>query len=361
MRRARRGTAAGPRGRFARGALALLGLVAADAPRAGEFAVLGVPGAQIAALSADGCIAAGGVSGSGGGFRWTVGAGVQRLEAAISVRALSASGRYAAGSSLDADLREIASYWDADGRLHRLGGVPGIDAISVISQAFGVTDAPVVVGSVGRSAAAFVWSAGAGMRLLALPDGDAAARAQGVSDDGRLVFGWSEARDGRRRGVLWADGAVRRPADPAGRPAGELLAANRSGSVLLGLLDGRAAYRWSIAGGAQPLAARAGAQPLQLLAGSDDGRLLVGSEGEGAARRAVAWSADGGLQPLDAWLAARGVVVPPGWRLYAATAIAGHGARIAGWGVHEGRFDAFVADLAAGRDAASRACLVQRD
>lgn len=348
--------------RFACGGLALLGFAAANPAGAGEFIALGLPGSQIVALSADGCVAAGSISG-GGGFRWAVGAQTQRLDAAISVRALSASGRYAAGSSLDDDLREVASYWDADGCLHRLGGAPGVDAISVVSQAFGVTDRPQVVGSVGRSASAFLWSADAGMRLLAMPDADVAARAQGISDDGRFVFGWSEAEDGHRRGAIWADGAARRPVDPQGAHVREIIAANRSASVLIGLLDdagGRTAYRWSEDSGALSLSARGDARPLHLFAGSADGRLLVGSAGQGATRRAMAWSAEAGLQPLERWLAARNVAVPHGWRLSAATAVDGGGERIAGWGVREGRFDSFVIDL--GKDgAAPRACVAQRD
>lgn len=326
-----------------------------------EFIALGLPGSQLAALSADGCTAVGNVSGDdASGFRWSVSAAeVKRLEAAISVRAISASGRYAAGSSLDAERREVASYWDADGRLHRLGGAPGVDAISVVSQAFGITDQPRVVGSVGSAASAFVWSPEAGLRVLAAPNADAAARAQGVSDDGATIYGWSEAKNGQRRGAIWSQGTPRLLLDRFGASVREIVGANRSADVLIGVLDDHhdhAAYRWSAKAGVQPLLPTQGdMQSLHLFASSADGRVLVGSAGEGNARRAMVWTADAGLQLLDHWLSDRGVTVPHDWDLSAVTAITGDGRRMAGWGMHEGRFDSFVLD-ASTQKTFSRAC-----
>jgi hypothetical protein len=329
-------------------AIGLLGIAAAVPGRAAEFVALGLPGSQLAALSADGCIAAGSISDGEAGFRWNVGDRVQRLEAAISVRALSASGRYAAGSSLDAERREVASYWDADGRLHRLGGAPGVDAISVVSQAFGVTDARQVVGSVGNAAAAFAWTPAGGLRLLGA-DGAAAARAEGVSDDGALVYGWSEGADGRRRGVLWSSGAARALPDGDAGDIREIAAASRSARVLLGLAGdppaGTTAYRWSADRGFVAPPPLEPARFVRLLASSEDGRRIVGSAGQGDERRAIVWSDADGTQFLDRWLAARGVAGPPGWRLGAAAAIAADGRRIGGWGLRDGRFDSFVLEL----------------
>ncbi|MBO9661362.1 hypothetical protein [Dokdonella sp.] len=342
-------------------ALALLGIAVAMPSRAAEFTALGLPGSQLAALSADGCVAAGSISGGEAGFRWNVGAGVQKLDAAISVRALSASGRYVAGSSLDAERREVASYWDADGRLHRLGGAPGVDALSVVSQAFGVTDAAQVVGSLGDAAAAFVWTPADGLRLL---PGDGAARAEGVSEDGAVIYGWNEGEDGRRRGALWSAGTRRSLLDREHRAVREIAAASHSARVLLGTLDdargATAAYRWRADDGVVALPSRSSLQPLHLLSSSEDGRLVVGSAGQGNERRAVIWSADGGLQPLERWLAGRGIALPAGWQFGAATAISADGRRLGGWGLREGRFDSFVLDLGDGRALPKNACAARR-
>ncbi|MDC8014856.1 hypothetical protein [Tahibacter soli] len=312
------------------------------ATHAAAFTPLGLPGSRLAALSADGCVAAGNVA-DGGGFRWSVGGAVVRLDAAISVRALSASGRYAAGSSLDAERREVASWWDADGRVHRLGGAAGVDAISVVSQAFGVTDEPRVVGGVGDAASAFVWTPRTGLAVLPAPQAGA-ARAHGVSDDGAIVYGWSETPTGERRGTVWSRGVPRALADGGGREVREVIAANRTGSVLVGVLGADAAYRWSEATGIVPLPA---ADAPQWFGASDDGRVLVGSAGRGDARRATVWTQESGAQPLAAWLAARGAALPRDWRAHAVTAVSGDGTRVGGWGTHEGRFDSFVLDTAA--------------
>lgn len=336
------------RARRCAAALALLGIAATVPGRAAGFVALGLPGSRLAALSADGCVAAGDISGGEAGFRWSIGGGMQRLEAAISVRALSASGRYAAGSSLDAERREVASYWDAEGRLHRIGGAPGVDAISVVSQAFGVTDAERVVGSVGNAAAAFAWTPADGLRLLDA-GGAAAARAEGISDDGALVYGWSETADGRRRAMLWSADAARALRGNDARDVREIAAASRSARVLLGLADdsrgGVTAVRWSADRG---LVAPAPSEPgrfVRLLASSEDGRLVVGSAGQGDERHAIVWNGSDAPQILERWLAARGITVPPGWRLAAATAIAADGRRVGGWGLRDGRFDSFVLDL----------------
>jgi uncharacterized membrane protein len=337
-------------------AVALLGIAAAMPGGAAEFVALGLPGAQLAALSADGCIAAGGISDGEHGFRWTVGGDVQRLASAISVRALSASGRYAAGSSLDAERREVATYWDAAGQVHRLGGAPGVDAISVVSQAFGVTDAGQVVGSVGNAAAAFAWTAAGGLRLLDA-GGATAARAEGVGDDGAVIYGWSEGVDGRRRGLLWSAGTMRVLPGEDAREVREIAAASRSARVLLGMAaDGRgglSAYRWSAPHGFVVPPPPAPARSVRLLASSEDGRIVVGSAGQGDERRAIVWSEGDGVRFLDLWLAARGVAVPPGWRLGAATAVAADGRRIGGWGLRDGRFDSFVLDLRDGGPASA--------
>jgi len=102
----------------------LLCLLATSLAAAGEFRALSLPGSQLGALSADGRAAAGGVIGAAsGGFRWQEGEAPRLLERAVSVRAMSASGRHVAGSSLDAQLREVATWWDVDGTVHPLGGL----------------------------------------------------------------------------------------------------------------------------------------------------------------------------------------------------------------------------------------------
>jgi len=325
---------------------------------AAGFTALGMPGSQLLALSRDGRVGAGGLVGANtGGFRWSQSRGVQPLPGAMSVRAVSASGRYVAGSSIDAGQREVASYWNADGQLVRIGGLPGTAwQGGLVSIAFGISDEPRVVGvanSAEQRSTAFEWTSTHGMHALPFPAEAKSARAGGVSDDGRHVYGWVESSAGARRGVIWDDGAPKLLADAGSVAAGEILGGNRDLSVLLGV-DAQhgggadSAYRWRADDGVRTFeSAAALPSPPLLFVSSDDGRLLAGSAGTGAGRVAVVWTQEAGLQSLDALLAARGVAVPPGWTLAAATGVSGDGRRIGGWGQHDGHFDSFVVDLPA--------------
>lgn len=328
------------------------------------FTALGMPGSQLLALSRDGRAGAGSLVGaSSGGFRWSEAHGIQSLPGAMSVRGMSASGRYVAGSSIDAEQREVASYWNADGQLVRIGGLPDTTwQGGLVSVAFGISDEPRVVGFANdpeQHSMAFEWTADRGMHALPLPADAKAAHAGGLSDDGRHVYGWVESASGSRRGVVWHDGAPTVLASGSAA-AGEVLGGNRDLTVLLGIdvppgaVD--LAYRWRADAGVQPLKpAAALPSPPRLFVSSDDGHVLAGSAGSGANRVALVWTQSTGLRPLRRWLAERGVAVPDGWTLAAATGISGDGRRIGGWGQHDGHFDSFVVDLPDAPPAASAA------
>lgn len=316
------------------------------------FHPLSLPGSQLGALSADGLSAAGGVvDGASGGFHWHAGTPPQLLAGAVSARAISASGRYVAGSSLDAEQREVATWWDADGIAHPLGGLPGADALAgVLSVGYGVTDQPRVVGTAtiaGRNSSAFAWTASDGMR--ALTTAATASGAVGVSSDGRRVFGWSAQADATRHAALWHGVRFHGAADISAA-TDELIGANRAATILLGIASDDAGvetpYRWTPdTRTAQISATPIPAQRTRFGASSDDGRVLAGATGSGGQRIAVIWTQGGGSVRLDAFLAAHGVAVPSGWTLTAATAVSADGRHVGGFGLKDGRFDSFVIDL----------------
>lgn len=332
--------------------VALLALAVRPLTVAGaEFNAIDLPGSQLLALSEDGQIAAGSLVGAtSGGFRWSAQRGVELLQGAVSVQALSASGHYVAGSALDSDQGEIATYWDAAGGAHMIGGPPGAAVRGgVVSVAFGITDEPRAVGmaSIGRErSAAFEWTAGEGLHLLPLPETATSARVAGLSRDGHRLYGWLQ-HDGLREGVLWEDRVPRLLRDGDGDITGEVLGANRNASILLGIGSGKdnaSAYRWDTVHGAQPLKSAQSAA-LNLFAGSDDGSVLVGSRGAGADREAIVWTPRTSVQTLRSLLVAHGVAIPRNWTLLAATAVSSDGHRIGGWGQCDGHMESFVADV----------------
>jgi uncharacterized membrane protein len=325
---------------------------------AGGFEALSLPGSQLAALSADGRSAVGGLIGSvSGGFRWHEGKPIEFLAAAVSVRAISASGRHATGSSLDEQQREVATWWDAAGVAHALGGLTGADASAgVLSVGYGITDEPQVVGTSasGADSVAFRWSAAQGMRRLAA-DG-AGSAAIGISDDGHRIYGWSTHEDGPRRGTVWIDGHACCMAGIE-RGGDELVGANREATILLGIAGDDAhaqtPYRRDSDTRRMPIETTLAA-PLKFGASSDDGNLLVGTAGNGGQRVAVVWTQAGGVERLQDFLAAHAIDVPSGWTsLLAATAVSADGRRIGGFGLRDGRFDSFIADVSS-TDLASR-------
>lgn len=317
------------------------------------FHALSVPGSQLVALSDDGHTGAGGlIGGTSGGFRWREGEPVQVLPGAMSVRAISASGRYVAGSSLDGALREVATWWDADGVAHPVGGLAAADARGgVLSVAYGVTDQPRMAGTAvdtSRDSTAFLWTRDEGLR--ALGSGGTSSGASGISSDGRRVFGWSE-RDSTRQGVLWQQGRMCCAVDAA---PSEITGANRAASLLLGMTGEGQPFRWMPDADAshESIAADDAAR---FVAASDDSRVLAGASGSGAQRVAVVATDARGVERLDAYLAAERIAVPQGWTLMAATAVSADGHRLGGFGLKDGRFDSFVIDLPSSKgDAAAR-------
>jgi len=336
----------------------LLAVVWPAAAQAG-FTALDLPGSQLIALSHDGCIAAGSLVGrEAGGFRWTAGGRVELLREAVTVRGLSASGRYVSGSLLDAQARQVAAYWDATGRPHALGHLSGSAALGQVSEAFGISDEPRAVGSTrraSRGSAAFVWTPDEGMRELPAPP-QTSARALGLGD-GRRIYGWLQT-GGSLNGVVWESGRARALSGAGGEPIGELLGADHRGEILLGVSarndGGRVAYRWTDAAGVETLAPVTDVAQRYLFASSDDGRVMVGGSGTGERSQALVWLQGRAFLSLERLLSERGIALPADWHPAVLTAISGDGERLAGWGRVGERLDSFVVDLGS-RDAA-RVC-----
>lgn len=323
---------------------------------AAGFRALGLPGSQLAALSDDGRSAAGSLIGSAsGGFRWRAGEAPRLLPGAVSARAISPSGRYVVGSSLDGDQREVAAYWDASNTRRLLGGLPGVTFGPVLSVGYGITDTEEVVGTAfaaSRHAVAFHWSRAGGMRLL--DRREHAGGALGISGDGRRAYGWTQSPGALRQGAVWRlDRAIEPETGDVGAGASELTGANRALTILLGQVGARHerphSYRWQPdrhvvspgpACGLVPC-------PVKLLGSSEDGQVAVGTAGSGSESMAIVWTTAGGLQPLRSFLSDRSIDVPVGWTLNAATAVSSDGRHLGGYGLRDGRFDSFVAELPA--------------
>lgn len=346
----------------------------------------------VAALSHNGRIATGvlatGFSGAPA-WRWTPESGIEMINGFADAMGMSAWAQPIAGATLDANELIVAAVAYSNAPVVGpvvIGAYPGGSQLDgFLSSAYGVSDDGIAVGLAyddGSNAIAFRWSATDGMSRLPVNRPDTFSRANGISHDGSVAFGWNDQQDGYRTGVIWRDGKVTDLVDAEGNPVGEAYAASADGSVVVGggyyTGNGSEAWRWTAAGGVQPIGilpaspapgtraapsreparldrrqpatgpAPAGFLPAEsfAFAVSDDGNVAVGASGSWPVRTASIWTPAGGLVPLADYVAGAGVAIPEGWFLAAGTALSADGLAIGGWGLNpDGIMQAFIIDL----------------
>lgn len=339
----------------------------------------------LAALSHDGRIASGAYVSGGvyaGSWAWRSGSAGYGLPLNVA-GGMNAWGQPIVGSADDGSGNQVAAlaYSDVDtaGPI-LIGAYPGsvpMDHFS--SQAYGISDTGVAVGlayDATMNPIAFRWTSAEGMRRLPVDRPATFSRANGISRDGNVIYGWNDRSDGYRAGVIWIGGspiALHNDGpygDAFGAPPGEAMASNDDGSVVVGIgywndqLQSEA-WRWTQATGPQPIgliiptAKKPLASPMHLapLAGfqrsakwpqpddweddpvsaavavSSDGNVVVGYTGTPINTDAFIWTPATGMVFLEDYAAAHGVTLPAGFRLYGASAISADGLTIGGTGV----------------------------
>lgn len=381
-----------------------LAVLAARA-EAGSFTDLGIANGQMTSLSRNGRIAAG-IAGESG-WRWAKDRGASVLDGFVEVEGMSSWAQPVAGAWSNADALDVGALAYSNSSLVggplEIGGMPGASGVDgTLSVGYGVSDTKVAVGlayDVGGNAIAFRWDAGNGITRLAVNRPGNYSRANGVSADGSVAWGWNDQDDGFRSAVAWHDGVPTDLVDADGNPIGEADGGSRDGSVIVGsgyaTPDGASAWRWTAATGVQPLgvlalapgrsapaapatpgrtalvaahperasqrvgdAAPQGFPPASYAFGvSDDGNVIVGRSGAFPMFFATVWTPATGMVRLDDYATARGVTIPAGWSLMTATAVSADGLVIGGWGIDpDGALDSFVIDL---HDGASREAVLE--
>ncbi len=232
------------------------------------------------------------------------------------------------------------------------------------SLAYGISaDGSVVVGYnylANSQLRAFRWTEGGGMANLGVLSGTgwASSTAYGVSGNGQVVVGVCEKyQANNQRAFRWTQsGGMQTLGTLKSGKFSEAWAANANGSVVVGSSDsvrGSRAFRWTSAGMKD-----LGALPGQLYsygrAISGDGSKIVGYCGDGTVEvlpisgsnvttgRAFYWTSATGMVDLNTYLAP---LMPSGWTLRGAIGISAGGTTITGWGMHDGKPEAWVARL----------------
>jgi probable HAF family extracellular repeat protein len=336
----------------------------------------------LSALSRNGRIATGSfVSDTyAGAFRWRKDVGSEILTFGSGM-GMTSWAQPIAGSASDPDGNVVAALAYSDSQTTGpviIGPFPGAAPQDAFySQAYGISDGGIVVGLAqdpSGNAVAFRWTATDGMTRLAVDRPDTFSRANGISADGSVIYGWNDQETGYREGVIWIKGvpiALHNPGmygDAFGSPPGEAFASTRDGRVVVGQgyyndqLQSEA-WRWTAASGAQPIGiltpppiapeiaeayarlhpriGRGGedgyrpdgffyapqANPVGI---SDDGNVIVGNTGDGATQQAFIWTPDIGMVLLADYAPAHGIAIPDGMFLISAGAISSDGQVIGG-------------------------------
>ena len=234
---------------------------------------------------------------------------------------INADGSAIAGNAVDVDGYWNAGIWLGGTSWQTLGSIgAGMPCDYMLSSTYGISDdGSTIVGlawdgcSIAR---AFSYTAETGMVDLGSTVVDRNSRANGISEDGSVIYGWQEMSYGFRQGCYWdADGTQHVLWDAtSGFEVGEAYDSTPDGSVLVG---GPAAgplfneaWIWTAETGAVNIGILDhGFDPQsRAYAVTDDGSVVTGNSGPSSSiKQAFIWTEETGMMPLVDYLTGMGM------------------------------------------------------
>jgi probable HAF family extracellular repeat protein len=262
-------------------------------------------------------------------------------------RAISADGRYVAGSSANASAEEQAVIWSVENGLTSLGTLPGVTAsVAEGVSADGATVAGYITGP--GSYRPFRWTSSAGMQVL--EPGAEIAFAWDISDDGQFIvggYGSSTVFGGNQEAYRWTAGGQYEFLGflPQGPTTSAAWATSADGSIVVGAARSNAghqeAFRWTATDGMVGMGDLPGGEIASRAFGvSADGRIVVGESGSPSGPEAFRWTAESGMIGLGH--------LPGDDFISTAYAASADGSVVVGSSVTGGRTAAFIWDQARG-------------
>lgn len=333
--------------------------VLVSAAHAAAFTPLGdLPGGDTFSnafdLSADGSTVLGASSDNDGGhyFRWRMESGFSLLPE-FDVQAFSPDGSIVVGSTLT-EILEAALWSEASG-LVPIGAPltdPGVDPFSVAFDAS--LDGSIIVGVGATTNSAFseaiLWdSAGNIVNLGFLPTDLpepgflSFSFANAVSANGQVVVGGSSSTrhvDRGEQAFRWTQAGGMEPLGILpGTFQSQALAVSSDGGVIVGS-SGSEGFRWTETSGLQAIGSFL---PLAVAA---NGNVIVGRADTESGSVAYIWTAENGAAPLATWLEVEHGILTTGWTLSEAAGVSDDGLRITGTGLNPaGVTEAFLVSL----------------
>jgi uncharacterized membrane protein len=313
-------------------------------PTAPKLTILG-PNTVPLDITADGATVVGILSDYVGApsFKWTASGGVENLGGAGSTISIAPNGSAIASNTFLEDGFQVASLFQSGTSWTQLPGLAGsCDGAEPVTKtvAFGVSNqgrSVVGLGFQGEHCGeprAFRWDAATNQTTaLEVTDDTRVSRANGISADGRVVWGFKEGPTGFREAAIWIDGRIN-VLSVGEDLIGEAYNASPDGKYVVGGVAGimGEAWRWSARRGLERIGGLPDTFFSSAFAVSANGKVITGrSEGLFAIDPFI-WTPRLGIMNLRAFLETQGTYLDPSALLYSPNSMSADGRRIAGVG-----------------------------
>lgn len=289
-------------------------------------------------------------------FRFTESAGVEILGGVGSTAAIAPNGTAIVSNTLQPDGFQVASLWAGGMDWQQLPGLDGsCDGALPITKtvAFGVSNGGrrvVGLGFLGEHcylARAFQWDAATGATTqLETPDSALQSRANGISGDGSIVWGFTVGETGFRDGAIWTNGRLT-VLGTAEDLVGEALGASANGKVVVGSglgIDGFA-WRWSRRTGLESIGKLPDTFYASGFATNGTGSVITGQSSSFFDLAGFIWTRSLGMMRIEEFLRSQGTSLDPTAILYAPNTMSNSGRRIAGVGASVNGSFAWYVDI----------------
>jgi probable HAF family extracellular repeat protein len=278
-------------------------------------------------------------------FRWTSSSGMVNLGVPLGLQTSAANSMDFAGLAVAGNASNRQFRWTISGGMQNLGVLPG----GTLGLATGISgDGSIVCGwsnAGDGNVYATRWTSSGGLVPLAvLPGGTQGASAYGISSDSSIIVGGSTWSGSGYRACRWLPGNIIQNINtiPAVSDS-RAFAISRNNSVIVGgaTIGGvERVFRYTNV--MSDLGWPAGTLSSSASQTNYDGKVITGRASVGLNQwRAIYWSTNTGMQNLNTYLTALGTNMT-GWVLNDSWGVSGDGSAIAGTGEFNGQTRAFL-------------------
>jgi len=278
-------------------------------------------------------------------FRWTSSGGMVNLGVPFGLQTSAANSMDFAGNAVAGNASNRQFRWTSGGGMQNLGLLPG----GTLGLATGISgDGSIVCGwsnALDGNTYATRWTSGGGMvNLGTLPGGTQGSSAYGISSDGSTIVGGSTWAGTGYRACRWLPGNVVQNINTIAVVSdSRAVAISRNNGVIVGTATiGGVERVFRYTNVMADLGWPAGTFSSTPSQTNYDGKVITGRASVGTNQwRALYWSTNTGMQNLNTYLASLGTNMT-GWVLTQSWGVSGDGSAIAGTGEYFGQTRAFL-------------------